>query len=666
MLQAPQPKNEEDRLMALQALSLLDTAPEPTFDAIVQLARSLFQAPICLVSLVDAQRQWFKARLGVSVDETPRDISFCGHAICGDDVFVVLDATADLRFADNPLVTGPTGIRFYAGAPLRLASGHAIGTLCVIDTEPRTAFSAEDRARLSSIAAICLQVIVSRAEAAQTRRLLDKLPMGVMLRSFDGVVTDANPALAGMLRRSQESLRGADWRRIAVDQAEEQDEALVELAKSAGSFGPYDVELLRADGVRVPTQIRGLLVERGAAAELLCVIEDITVRRRNEYELVQAQKMEAIGQLTGGLAHDFNNMLGVIIGNLDLMERDLRRTHPARGKMETARTAALRGADLTRALLSIARRQTLTHEPVELNTRITELLPLVRHTVGAAIEVIVDLDDAPVVDVDSGGLASAILNLVINARDAMPDGGRITLKTRVRPVFYDDAENDIPPGLYVALSVSDTGVGMSPDVLARAAHPFFTTKDKGHGTGLGLAMAMGFAKQSRGDFRMYSEVGHGTSATFLLPLAARGAAQVEPLSAPHGLGERVLVVDDEVELLAVTATWLKDLGYRVTPCASPRSALNALSEAVADGGAFDLLVTDVIMPGMNGFALAIACREIQPKLSLLYVSGFADAADRSVLRLEGELVQKPFRQNELAAAAHRALGVQGVEASWIE
>lgn len=656
MMSAERSPGEAARLAALHGMALLDTPPEPAFDSVAKLAQSLFGASICLVSLIDEQRQWFKARIGVDLAETPRDISFCGHAIMGEGVFVVPDAAADPRFAGNPLVTGGPSIRFYAGAPIRLPEGHAIGAVCIADGSPRPSFEAADADRLQDLAQICAQVIISRAEAAQSRRLLDQLPLGIVLRRRDGEILDVNPAFAAMVNRPREALRGRNLDEIAPNGRAKADEAMA-ATPTVNSFGPFEAEVQRAGGGQVPVQIRGLLVERGAAPAILSVVEDITARRANELELAQAQKMEAIGQLTGGLAHDFNNMLGVIIGNMDLMERDLAElgSTAARAKLETARTAALRGADLTRALLSVARRQSMTPEPVDLNARLEELLPLIKHTVGGSIEVVVDLDDTPMVHVDSSGLAGAILNLAINARDAMPDGGRLTLRTRIRSVLYDDAENDLPPGAYVALSVTDTGAGMSPEVMRRAAEPFFTTKGQGRGTGLGLAMAKGFAKQSAGEFRMYSELGHGTSVTFLLPLTSRAEAAATRISAPRGGDERVLVVDDELELLAVTATWLKDLGYDVTPCASSRSALAAVVDAVRDGRPHKLLVTDVIMPGMNGFALANACRDLSPSLRVLYVSGFADAADRAANQLDGELLQKPFRQIELAISARRAL-----------
>lgn len=657
---AQRPANEASRIAALQSLALLDTPPEPAFDEIVKLAGSLFEAPISLVSLVDSQRQWFKAVNGLDVAETARDISFCGHAILGDDVLVVPDAQGDPRFNDNPLVLGPPFIRFYAGAPIRLADGHAIGTVCVVDHQPRPDFSQRDAERLASIAAICVQVIASRAEAAQNARVLAQLPMGVLLRTEAGVLIDVNPAFAEMLRRPKESLRGLHLGDIRVPEPSQGEHPFL-VRTTPGESRTYEVELLRSDGAHVPVQIRELHVDRGLESMLICVVENMTERKREAYHLAQAQKMEAIGQLTGGLAHDFNNMLGVIIGNLDLMEREFLGRPGAKSKLETARTAALRGADLTRALLSVARRQTLAPEPVELNARLTELVPLIQHTMGAAIQVVVDLDDSPMVNVDSSGLAGAILNLAINARDAMPNGGRLTLRTRLRSILYDDQDNEMPPGAYVAMSVSDTGHGMTQDVLARAAQPFFTTKERGCGTGLGLAMAKGFAKQSRGDFRIYSEVGHGTSVTFLLPLTARAPVQVELEKPLLGGGERLLVVDDELELLAVTATWLKDLGYRVTPCASPRSALAAIMDSLASGDPFNLLVTDVIMPGINGFELAIESRALLPDLALLYVSGFADAAERTTQRLDGDLIQKPFRQSELASAARRALDERATE-----
>lgn len=391
--------------------------------------------------------------------------------------------------------------------------------------------------------------------------------------------------------------------------------------------------------------------------------DDLLARRKAEFEKAQSQKMDAIGQLTGGLAHDFNNMLGVIIGNLDLLATSLGGNLSARARLETARSAALSGADLTRALMSVARSQAVVSEPVNLNVRLNELLPLIRHTAGTTISVAMALDAAAVVQVAPGGLSSTVLNLVINARDAMPNGGELTVSTQWQTVATDSESLTLPHGQYVLLSVSDTGVGMTPEVMAQASTPFFTTKERGRGTGLGLAMAHGFVKQCDGELLLNSEPGKGTTVKLILPAMStlqnsvalrKVAIDVDSALILRG-NERVLVVDDEIQLLALTATCLKELGYAVTPCASPTSALAALSDASAAGKPFALMVTDVIMPGTDGFALAIAARVICPELALLYVSGFADAADRGRTRPEGDILEKPFRQHELAAMVRDAL-----------
>jgi CheY-like chemotaxis protein len=293
------------------------------------------------------------------------------------------------------------------------------------------------------------------------------------------------------------------------------------------------------------------------------------------------------------------------------------------------------------------------------------LLPLVRHTAGKTIEVSLSLAGHPVVEIDPGGLASTVLNLVLNARDAMPGGGHLTLSTRLRSIHADDATSTLRPGQYAELSVIDTGSGMRPEVLARVMEPFFTTKERGRGTGLGLSMAHGFVKQCGGDLLIASKPGHGTTLRLMLPIAAQplaaeasiartGDGDVTPALLPRGC-ERVLVVDDELELLAVTATWLKELGYEVTPCLSPASALAALQDGAATHSPYTLMITDIIMPGMDGFALASAARAIAPSLALLYISGFAETANRGSTRLDGPLLEKPFRQPALANLVRQTL-----------
>jgi PAS domain S-box-containing protein len=502
-----------------------------------------------------------------------------------------------------------------------------------------------------------------------TSTLLDQLPIGVSMRSLQGDFIDANRAFADIIGYPHDQLLGVNIDRITPPEYAALDASQLQDLRNTGSYGPYEKEYIRPDGSRLPVSIRGLRVRRGDEDVLLSVTEDISLRRQSEFQLAQSQKMDAIGQLTGGLAHDFNNMLGVIIGNLDLLAVSLAGNDPAQAKLAHALEASLRGADLTRALLSVARAQAISSEPVDLNTRLNELLPLIRHTAGSNIEVAMALSDVPTVQVDPSGLASTVLNLVINARDAMPMGGQLTVAVELRQLAAQDGHGHLAPGRYVVLSVADNGTGMSPAVMAQALTPFFTTKERGRGTGLGLAMAHGFVKQCAGDLQLRSKPGVGTTVSLFLPVASQPASGVnqtavkptETMPMPRGT-EHVLIVDDEIELLAVTAFWLDDLGYAVTSCKTATSALAAIEGEKNAGRPYALMVTDVIMPGMSGFGLAKLALAIQPDLTLLYISGYADAMDPDRERPPGGLLEKPFRQAELAAQVHKALNESRTEA----
>ncbi|MCI0753523.1 PAS domain S-box protein [Teichococcus vastitatis] len=376
-----------------------------------------------------------------------------------------------------------------------------------------------------------------------------------------------------------------------------------------------------------------------------------------EEQLRQSQKMEAVGQLTGGLAHDFNNLLTGVIGSLELMQtriaqgriRDLDRfVHAAQG-------AATRAAALTHRLLAFSRRQTLDPKPTDVNRLVTGMEELIRRTVGPEITV------EPVVGaaglwptlVDPGQLENALLNLCINARDAMPDGGKITIETANRWMDERAArERDLSPGQYLSLCVSDTGTGMTSDVIAKAFDPFFTTKPIGQGTGLGLSMVYGFARQSGGQVRIYSEVGQGTMVCIYLPRhigPAEEAEAVPELADPPRAeqGETVLVIDDEPTVRMLVTEVLQDLGYAAIEAADGASGLQVLQS----DGRIDLLVTDVGLPGgMNGRQVADAARVARPGLKVLFITGYAENAVLSHGHLEPgmHVLTKPFALEALA------------------
>jgi PAS domain S-box-containing protein len=382
------------------------------------------------------------------------------------------------------------------------------------------------------------------------------------------------------------------------------------------------------------------------------VARDVTQQKRLETELRHAQKMEAVGQLTGGIAHDFNNLLSVVIGNLQLLERPLRAEARLGGHVATALRAALRGADLTRRLLAFSRQQVLEPRVVAPNRVIVGMSELVKRTLGAAIEVETELaPDAWSIYVDAGQLENSLLNLLINARDAMPDGGRVTLATRNVSLAEDDPGRHpkLPAGEYVELSVRDTGSGMPAEVLKRAFEPFFTTKDVGKGTGLGLSMVYGFAEQSGGVASIASDSGRGTRVALWFPRSHLPAAGLQEGDAgtpelPRG-SEVVLVVESDVDVRATAASALRVLGYRVLEAGTGDDALKLLAQD-AD---IRLLLTETTLPGgMPGPELAERALAKYDRLKVLYTPGFAGGVRLRGLPTGADVLPKPYAIGELA------------------
>jgi len=377
-------------------------------------------------------------------------------------------------------------------------------------------------------------------------------------------------------------------------------------------------------------------------------------RIRTEDQLAHAQRLDAIGQLTGGIAHDFNNLLTVISGNLQLLEIELGDPQQHRDTLGSAMHAVGRGAELTRKLLAFARRQRLN--PLAINPRhmLDDLVPILSRTLGEAIAISVDCaGDLPDVFVDPAELDTAILNLALNARDAMPRGGTLQISARRQATSENDATEDLSAGLYVVIGVRDSGLGMSPDVLAHAFEPFFTTKETGRGSGLGLSMVYGFVKQSGGHLTADSRLGYGTLVELYLP-AAHTAAVASPARAPVASSsgnETILVVEDEPEVRAVAVAFLRSLGYATFEAASAEQALDLLQEH--DGIA--LLFSDVVLgSGMNGGDLARAAMQLRPGLPTLLTSGYehdVPLGDSGAL----PLLRKPYRREDLSDAVRHAL-----------
>jgi len=396
----------------------------------------------------------------------------------------------------------------------------------------------------------------------------------------------------------------------------------------------------------------------GAISGAALIYYDITEARDTERQLQQAQKLDAIGKLTGGVAHDFNNMLTVITGTTETLVAELARQPELQSVAKLIDDAAERCGELIRHLLAFARRQPLQPRNVDINGAVLDIAKLLRPTLGEQIEIETILErGTPTSHIDPSQLANSVLNMAINARDAMPGGGKLLLETRnvVLDEAYAQANVDVHAGPYVMLAVSDSGTGMPAEVRDKAFEPFFTTKDVGKGSGLGLSMVYGFVKQSGGHIKIYSEQGHGTTIRVYLPPARGEADAVTPAAASVAGGhETIMVVEDDVLVRNFVVTQLQGLGYKTIDAADSRAAMIH----VEDGAPFDLLFTDVIMPGgMSGRQLADEITKRRPGLKVLYTSGYTDNAIVHHGRLdEGVLLlTKPYRKTQLAQMVRRAL-----------
>ncbi|WP_235035210.1 PAS domain-containing sensor histidine kinase [Roseomonas sp. 18066] len=527
----------------------------------------------------------------------------------------------------------------------------------------------QERARLAEMnAALELRV----AERTADRNRLWQLTTDLMLVArFDRRIAAANPAWTAVLGWREAELIGRDLSSLVLaDDRAALDEAMRRMAEGQASCR-FDTRLQHRDGGHrwiAWNAVPGEGLVNAGGRDFTAEREQAEALQLAEEQLRQSQKMEAVGQLTGGLAHDFNNMLTGITGSLELLQFRV-----ARGQTDdlgrfigAAQDAARRAAALTHRLLAFSRRQTLDPKPIDVNRLIAGMAELVERTMGPAIRTeVVAADDLWTVLVDPNQLENALLNLCINARDAMPDGGRLRIETANRRLDAAAARRlELPPGPYLALSVSDSGTGMDPEVARRAFDPFFTTKPLGLGTGLGLSMIYGFARQSGGQAEIRTAPGEGTTLMLYLPRhqgAAEPAGAEPPADLATPLPSRagtVLVVDDEPTLRMLMRTVLEDLGYTALEAADGAGGLAHLRSEQR----IDLLVTDVGLPGgMNGRQMADAGRALRPGLPVLFITGYAESAVIGEGQLEPgmHLLTKPFAMELLAGRIQALLGDGG-------
>jgi len=499
-----------------------------------------------------------------------------------------------------------------------------------------------------------------RATEQRFRQIFDLVQEGIWIH-VDGKVQFANPAAARLFgAKSPDDLIGKPvFSLIHPDDRERAIERTRNLKEKHKILPVAEMRVLGLDGQTRIGELQAVPFLQDGVLHVISSGRDVTAQRDAEARLHQIQKMDAVGQLTGGVAHDFNNLLTVIIGALD---QDPERV-PAdlRPSIEQALRAAERGAALTHRLLAFSRQQMLVARNVDFNRLIRDMDDLLRRTLGEHVDIELKLSaDLWPALADSGQVENSLLNLAINARDAMPNGGKLTIETVNVNLDEDYAAGnaEVAPGDFVMLAVTDTGTGMPPDVLARVFEPFFTTKEVGKGTGLGLSMIYGFAKQSGGHVKIYSEVGHGTTVRLYLPRLSNASTSAESTATAvvlgKGGGETIMVVEDNPDVRRLVLRQLRDLGYAVIEAANGPQAL----KIIEGGASIDLLFTDVVMPGgMTGRQVAEAAKGRRPNLKTLFTSGYTED---SILRLGKldpgvRLLSKPYRKHELATRIREAL-----------
>jgi PAS domain S-box-containing protein len=570
------------------------------------------------------------------------------------DVVVVADAPRERRFRPAPFVT-TRGLR--AGATVAVGSP-PVGMLGAHTRTPRP-FGPSDLAFLRAAASLVAAVIERRAlerdlraSESRYRGLLEQASDAVLLVAADGRLLEANPAACELSGYARDALLALRFEEAFAP--EERERVRARLAALRGRETTlFEGRLRRPDGTVVDVEASArALPDSGFLAGL----RDVSERKRLEAQLHQAQRMEALGRLAGGVAHDFNNVLSVITGCAQLLRQDLAAGRPEPDDVDEIIAAANRAQALTRQLLAFSKRQMLDPEVLSLDAIVHGLRAVLGRLLreDVALELTLEAGDVAV-RVDPGAIEQVLANLALNARDAMPGGGRFTVTTRaVRLARAEPAvQGTLAPGAYALLEVADSGVGMTADVLARAFEPFFTTKGPGAGTGLGLASVLGLVKQSGGELTIASAPGAGTAVRVYLPLAAHHAATAAAAPAVGGT-ETILLVEDDPAVRQTTRRLLERRGYRVLAADTPDAALNLVTGGAA---AIDLLLSDVVMPDVNGPTLARLVRAVRPGLPVLFVSGYADPMTATAAdEVAGAVfLPKPLDAADLAAKVRQAL-----------
>jgi PAS domain S-box-containing protein len=594
----------------------------------------------------------------------------CGTAMYLRRQVIVSDIMSDPLWANCREKAAPFGLRACWSTPIFASDGRVLGSFAMYYRQPQspTPFEEELIAIAVHLATIAIERHRVEKEAARSRRLLegiiDTATAIIYVKDLEGRYVLVNQRHEELLHVPKTSIIGKTDHELFPKEAADLFRANDRQTLAAGRAQEFEETVLHGDRLRTYISVKSPLRNKKGEAFAVCGIStDITERRAAEEQQRQRQKMEAIGQLTGGVAHDFNNVLTVITGTIDILADAVSDRPQLATIVKMIDDAAERGAELTRHLLAFARKQPLMPRPTDINSLIAGMIKILRPTVGQRIEIESMLKaDAWLALVDPTELSTALINLAVNARDAMPNGGKLTLEAANVMLDEAHANIDVRPGPYVMITVRDTGGGIAAAIRDKVFDPFFTTKEMGKGTGLGLSMVYGFVKQSGGDIRFHTEEGRGTTFELFLPRAGEHAEPAEPappLVELSGAGQSVLVVEDDALVREAVIKQLESLGYKPLVAANSAEAL-----ALVDANEHvDLLFTDLIMPGpMSGRQLAEEVVKRRPSIKVLYTSGYTENNVINHGRLDADIVllNKPYHKSDLARKIRMVLS--GAEA----
>ena len=503
---------------------------------------------------------------------------------------------------------------------------------------------------------------VTREANQLTRALFDDSPVAIGIVDIEGIILRWNKAAELTFGWPESEVIGTRLPTIPPDEREAYAARLKRFIAGVERSNGEDLRCLRRDGSIIDVNVwKELLYDaNGAVSGIMSVIFDSTEKLKLEQQLRQAQRLEAVGQLAGGVAHDFNNLLTIISGYSDLALSQLSPQEPLRYNVEQVLKAASRATELTRQLLAFSRKQVLKPIVLDLNEIIADLEKMLRRLIGENIDLITILKTGiGCVKADPGQIEQVIVNLAVNSRDAMPDGGKLIIETANVDLdaYYASQHIGTPPGPYVMISVSDSGHGIDPETQSHIFEPFFTTRERGKGTGLGLSTVYGIVKQSGGNIWVYSEPGHGTTFKIYFPLVLQRSEPIRqlPAKAAPGRGvETVLLVEDEERVRELVKEVLLKQGYTVI---TARDGKDALAAAERETRQIELLLTDVVMPKMSGRELAEILVSMRTSLKVLYMSGYTDNAmlHKGTLDIETKFIQKPFTPDALARKVREVL-----------